>query len=529
MRRAAILAALLGLAPLASPATARADDPDSIFTNTGADLTPREHAEFRVNGYLRTRGEALDNFDLDRGLTPSGQSLFPVPLGTTASQWLESADMRLRTDLAFYAPGGMVAVKVRADVLDNLALGSLPQGVPSASTTQTSPSNLLRIKRAWGEVLTPFGVIAAGRMGNQWGLGMVANSGDCLDCDSGDAADRIAFVTPLFGHIWAVAYDFTAIGPTVQSKDGTHLIDVEPSARTNSVTVAVIKYKDDLSRERRRKAGRTTFEYGAFFSYRSQDNDVPAWYVPATDPAAVTSGQVMTRGFQAYAIDGWARLTMPELRIQAEAALQTFTEQQDSLIAGVEMRDPVSGLQWGAALESEIGAPERSVHAGIDLGIASGDPAPGFGAYPSMTGAAPQPGDLDGAQARPPYDNRIDNFRFNPDYRIDRILWREIIGTVTDAFYLRPHVSWKTEIGPGQLLVSLAGVASFALYASSTPGGNHALGVELDPTIAYESRYGFQAAFEYGVLFPMAGLDNPELGLSAKPAQMFRLRLTYVF
>jgi hypothetical protein len=31
------------------------------------------------------------------------------------------------------------------------------------------------------------------------------------------------------------------------------------------------------------------------------------------------------------------------------------------------------------------------------------------------------------------------------------------------------------------------------------------------------------------VLFPLSGLDNPQLGLSAKPAQLIRLRLTYSF
>jgi hypothetical protein len=31
------------------------------------------------------------------------------------------------------------------------------------------------------------------------------------------------------------------------------------------------------------------------------------------------------------------------------------------------------------------------------------------------------------------------------------------------------------------------------------------------------------------VLFPLAGLDNVELGMKAKPAQLLRLRLTYAF
>ena len=42
--------------------------------------------------------------------------------------------MRLRTDVAVYAPGGSVAVKARIDVLDNVALGSDAPGIPAQST-----------------------------------------------------------------------------------------------------------------------------------------------------------------------------------------------------------------------------------------------------------------------------------------------------------------------------------------------------------------------------------------------------------
>lgn len=517
----------LGLLLLALPAAA--GEPESIFTNVGADLTPREGPHFELHGYLRTRGAAYGNHDLDRGLTPSGEALFPVPLGDGKGQWMTLADMRLRTDFAIYAPGGTVAVKVRTDLLDNLAMGSLPEGSPLGSTTQRSPSNVLRLKRAWGEVLTPFGVLAAGRMGNQWGLGMLANAGEGLDDDSGDAADRIAFVSPLLGHLVAAAYDFTSVGP-VGERRGGKIIDIEPSDRVNSFTFAVMRWRDELSRERRRKAERTTFEYGAYLSYRSQANDIPAWYVPAEDPVPIDSAQVMRRGFSAWAIDGWARLTLPYLTVELEAALMLSRIEQASLVAGTEMRDAVDSAQWGAALETDWGRPEDRFHLGVDLGIASGDPTPGFGAFPKVGAGAPQQGDLDGLQADPPRDNRIDNFRFHPDYRVDRILFREIIGTVTDAWYVRPHGAYRlADLGPGHLTFSLAGIASFAVFASSTPGGKRPLGVELDPTLVYESRSGFQGALEYAVLFPLSGLDNPLEGLDAKTAQSFRLRLAYVF
>ena len=48
------------------------------FTDIGQDLKPRDAAEVTLHGYMRTRLEALGNLDLDRGLTPSGDPLFPV-------------------------------------------------------------------------------------------------------------------------------------------------------------------------------------------------------------------------------------------------------------------------------------------------------------------------------------------------------------------------------------------------------------------------------------------------------------------
>jgi hypothetical protein len=124
----------------------------------------------------------------------------------------------------------------------------------------------------------------------------------------------------------------------------------------------------------------------------------------------------------------------------------------------------------------------------------------------------------------------VNNFRFNSNYLIDRILFHEIIGTVTDAVYLRPHARMEPiRWSKGSLELALFSVISFAVDASSTPGGKQPLGVELDPTVTYRSDYGFEAALEQATLIPLAGFDNPALNLSAKPAQLWRLRLAYGF
>lgn len=532
-----IAAAVIGLA--GGGPTARADG----FAELGAELTPRRYASPRdrtevvLHGSLRLRGEALRNLDLDRGLTPSGDPLFPVPVADPNGQTLTGADTRLRTDVAIYAPGTGVAVKLRVDLLDNVALGSTPEGKPAtgrapspaASPGQLSPDDAFRIKRAYGEALIPLGILAAGRMGAHWGLGMVANSGDCEDCDGGDAADRIAFVTPIAGHLWAASFDLTATGPTARRRDEARVIDLEPTDDVRTVTFAVWDQHTPLMLARRGEAGLPSLEYGAYVSHRWQDNDVPSDYLPTAQPLPLDAGQIMHRGYRATAADLWVRFTGPRLRVELEAAYLRASVEQASLVPGVLLSPQVTSNQLGLAVESEVQA-SAAVRFGFDFGFATGDPAPGFGAFPTPNSPAAQPGDLDGPQADLPRDARVDNFRFHPDYRIDRILFHEIIGTVTDAFYLRPTFGYRLlDLGTGQLDLEAALIASWALEASSTPSGDRSLGVELDPGLVYRSSDGFLAAFDYAVFVPGAGFDNPAAGLEARTAQSVRLRLGYYF
>ena len=487
---------------------------------------PGEPSLFDYRVFFRARGELFYDLDLDRGLTPSGHPLFPVPQADPTAQLLTHADMRLRTDLAFNVPESTVSIHVRLDVMDNVSMGSLPVGPPADSRAQRSPGSAFVLKRAWAQILTPIGLLAVGRIGSQWGLGMLSNGGDCPSCDTDDAADRVFFATAFADHIWALAFDLTAIGPIVPRSDGIRFLDVDPTDDTRTFTFSVMNIREERSRDRRTRAGETTLEYGAFVSYRWQVNDWAPSYLPTPDDYALGRAQIVSRGYEAVAGDAFLTLTGPWGRVAAEGAVIGGRFDEASLIPGVFLRDPVDTLAWGAALESEFHVVPELFSLGLNLGVASGDPAPGFGAFPRASGGPGQPGDLDGAQVVSPYDMRADNFRFHPNYRIDRILFRELIGTVTDAFYLRPHARATLLSHPsGRLRLSLAGVLSFALEATSTPGGQSPLGFELDPTLSYENDDGWSIVCDYAVLFPFAGLDNPALGLTAQPAQLLRVSL----
>jgi uncharacterized protein (TIGR04551 family) len=227
--------------------------------------------------------------------------------------------------------------------------------------------------------------------------------------------------------------------------------------------------------------------------------------------------------------DGWFRFQSPWLRVEAEAALLFAQVDQPSLIPGLLLRDSVYSTQVGAALETQLGGDGARLVGGLNAGYASGDPAPGFGAFP-RAGATSTPGVLDGPQVDIPRDVRVDNFRFSPDYRIDRILFAEIIGTVTDAVYLRPWVRARlVDFASSALVAKGSATLARAIYASSTPGNDAALGAETDLGLEWQSKDGFNALLEYAVLFPMAGFDNPAQHLTAQPAQLARLRLAWVF
>ena len=71
-------------------------------------------------------------------------------------------------------------------------------------------------------------------------------------------------------------------------------------------------------------------------------------------------------------------------------------------------------------------------------------------------------------------------------------------------------------------------IGSRAVDASSTLSGKAPLGIEIDPSLVFET-HSFLAALDYAVLFPLSGFDNVATSQAAKPAQLVRLRLNYLF
>ncbi len=527
---------------LALSGSARADDaPDEALPKT-LGITPSPWKDFRLvlDGYLRVRADVFNDLDLSRGPTPTtGQPIFPVPAGGGNDHTLAGVDMRMRLDPTLEI-GQTVKLHLRVDILDNLGWGTTPDVLPSttsfagATTSAEPPSagvnalqDSIRIKQAWGEGTLPFGVLAAGRMGGliSWGTGFFINNGDCIGCDHGDTGDRIALTVPLLGHFLTVLYELSASGPYVETYGAP--LGLDPRAQVNTAAVAISKVLSAEGQRRRLRAGRTLVQYGLLASYRRQEIDAPAWTQPGGLLRSYGPNDFVKRGLDSFAADLWLMLHHHGFRAELEFATVIGKINDASNMPGVSLLPAVTSKQFGGLLSLAYQF-HWPVRLRFEVGFASGDDAPGFGVRPAPGQLTSQKGDLDGPQLRPPGDTTVDNFRFSPDYHVDLILWRRIIGQVSDAVYIKPTV----RLGPfgtvnHHFTLDVSLVDSNAIYATTPPGQDTHLGVELDAMARYKYEAGFEINLGYGILFPGAGFRNLELKLEPQPAQALELILAY--
>jgi len=530
---------------LALPVAFTADEPAPLPAELPPPATPAVLERIELDGSFRTRGVWLYNLDLNRGPTPStGEPIFPY--APSGAEGFASGNLRLRLDAAVrIAPE--VSVHLRVDGLDGLVLGSTPAGFPAdrwtpsiyATTSQEAPSSgvdalqdSLALERAWGEALTPFGLFCVGRMGMPgWGLGMLADPGDDLDDDFDENVDRIGFATTTFDHVLGISWDWNAVGPTTASAAGSlwgQDLDLEPHDDVHTLSVAVLRALDEDAIDRRHRAGQPAFRYGGYLTWRRQDLDVPGYWLGglAAQDGAFDEDDLVERGFSAVAGDLFLDLSADRWRLALEAAHVRGAVANVSLVPGVSA-DEVTLAQTGAVLQARADLlPEQRLSLSAEAAYASGDDAPGFGVAPPLDQVSSQPGDLDGPQFSLPDDATLDNFRFHPNHHVDLILWRQILGTVTDALVLRPAICGRPH---PRLALEAAAVLSRAAEAASTPSGEPSLGTEIDLAARWDIWHGLHGELQYGLLLPGAGLRNVRAGLDPTPAQALRALLAFPF
>lgn len=495
---------------------------------------------FTLDGYLRVRPTLFNKLDLGR---PASLSLVPYsPRLPGRERTLSGADMRVRLDPTLNV-SEEVRVKLQVDALDNLVLGSTPDSAWGASTnvldlfseSQTPPQagvnavkDSIVVRRAYGEVSTPLGILRFGRMGSHWGLGMLRNDGNCLDCDFGDTVDRVQFVAePLPGLYVAPMLDFNSEGPVSARLNGLgEARDLSNGDDAHSWVLAIARRDTEAQQRQKLDAGQSVFNYGLHLTYRTQtaqalgyeQGDFPGGGGDVLDPEVGNNefGYVSRRA-TLWTPDVWVKFEKKDFRLELEAAAH-YGSYQQGLTDGTT--GEVQVLQYGAVAQGEYRFLKGQLKLGLEVGFASGDRDPGMG---SLT---PRGTTLNLAQDT---DLRLRNFHFNRDYRVDMILWRELVGGITDAVYAKPTLRYT--VADGFELFGAA-IYSQAVYPESAPaasptsnaGVSAPLGLELNAGARYETEDGFVAGLQYGILFPLDGLAWRDLNTTQETDNAQALR-----
>ena len=536
------------------------DDPEDIFGDSAEDLLEEATEEdafppeeevweetstkfFEANGYFRLRADLFHKFDMgfpissgytpfDRPLEQTGQIDWNAdPAGNTQCtqegkkpKWcrnrtLAGANIRLRFNPIINLSEN-VRILASFDILDNLVLGSTPEGggsqmgldgfgigprnpwVPleAFSSSQDPPSwrntmqNAISVRAVWGEVLLKnIGMLKFGRMPSHFGLGLLANDGAGIDDDYGDMADRILFATKLFGIILGVGWDFPASGPTSMkwSQSSGKAYDVSQVDDVNQ-WLAVIAYKQEREEEERLLSeGKPAISAGLYTVFRTQVLSSENWNVVG---ASADNIQFVKRDAWAVISSAWFRMLVGNTRLELEGVIiggKIANIEQDQWID-----DEYDVLQWGFAFEFEQRFLDDALYVLFKTGYASGDS--------NIEGLTPN----NGLQIQSPGkgDHWITAFRFDPDYSIDVILWEELMGQVGAGYYFRPSIGyWFLK---NTLVAQLDIVYSLASEPVSTNGNSPHLGVEFDLTVRYQTKDGFIAMLQYAYLIPLPGFQD---------------------
>jgi hypothetical protein len=444
----------------------------------------------------------------------------------------------------------------------------------------------ITVKRAWGEVRFGFGVkLEFGRMPNHWGLGIVQNDGNgyargekadivrMVDTDYGDSVDTVRLSFD-FGPdkrnaiTLGVSYDWAASGPTTAQLLGPQYASGNTVAQTLSaeihdnvhqISLWLERHDNREMLERKLSTGVPVVNYGLKTWLRWQNLDraigTPGLgdglsgnpsLDPRIDPEGIYHAGVPLgnggfddqgdSGYQNYANalvhrrawmltpDLWLRINWRTMRIEAEAAMVvgSFNRRPDlgldrgsaEFDVDVVTADATTRiLQMGYALEFKYGVFRDRFHIGLDHGFASGDASPPH----RFNYQSPMP--LAGTDY-----SRLGTFRFNPAYMQDLLLFKELLGTVANASYVKPWAAFYffQNNFSARIDVEFAG----AVDRRGTLAGDKSLwGLELGGALRYHDAHEplfFQ--IQYGAMFPF-GAWNAAVMRVGNDEQLIETRL----
>lgn len=499
--------------------------------------TSERMPRFEHHGYFRTRLNAFGNYDLNtRGTSPVASPIDSEQRGSSQQENIDMSDTdtHLGGNMRFrYQPTIHITESVRVagsfDIMDNFVLGTSPNGLRTnwgsheffsfngaePVTTDTFGKNVVSVKALYGEADTIIGTFRAGRIPTHWGMGIVYNDGGvykreqqiidgkgwkCIDCDSSDAVDKIEYrIRDPFADIlyFAFSWDFVnsglasynlqqdSIGQAFDLSDNDDVLQFTLSVFDRPISQQEIDERYRAIHETRH----WTADWGVFFSFRKQE------IAPEEDATQNGDGMSATydlyrKNAKAYVVDAWGRFFIPcpkdvMLRLEAEFVGAFGSVDLDTGSEGVS-RDIT---QIGFGFEGEVWW--KDLITGLKFGTAWADNMV-FSGHPLIEKLDVVPmGSI---------------MRFDPNYTVDQIMFRELMGGINNAWYLNIYGEYKFPLVMPQMTMSLGArldlTTSGPLVKDAVPGKNGWYGFEGDVKLFYDESDRFRFEIGAGIFVP---------------------------
>jgi len=317
-------------------------------------------------------------------------------------------------------------------------------------------------------------------------------------------------------------------------------LDLSQSDDVFQLTASLTKVDDDRTFRERAQSGDLVINYGVQLVYRSQDSEVfklspSATQTPNTNGIAGSlsrydldnaidanqqsgQGTSLTTNINAWLLipSVWFKLGWKALTLEFEStALAGHMGNAGPLRLYNNTDRHVSILQLGWVLAADLKLYKDSLFVGFETGGATGDQA-----ETACNNTACDANNLNPSPylnyrwkfvPQPLGDTSLHNFYFSPDYHVDEIFFRRIMGTVSNAIYFKPSIAYWLDVTEArQLGVSGSVIYSLAPVPVSTPGNSINYGIEMDLGLGYRNTSEkFYAGMVWGVFWPFGALNRP--------------------
>ena len=348
----------------------------------------------------------------------------------------------------------------------------------------------IQVRRLYGEVKLPFGVLRVGRQGSQFGLGLFSNAGDGLDDDYGDTYDRLLFGTKVGPWVPVLIYDKVVEDSFKVADSDVHQI-------------AIVNYAKEIKWG---KGQQYQFDGGVYFTHRWQHT---------------TSAKI-------FAYDLWLRFMLAGFRIETEVLAlqgQMVMFDNDSIDDFEENGLPTGTGGGKIAIDAYINANQFWYETdfwgvGAEVGFSSpADPDPDneFDSEAAANVAKAykeSKSDDDSAQSsinfinsvvenQSAFGNHVYTFPFDKDYTVDLVIWEMLMGgAVKNGIYAKlggyvsPLDLFKIQIDILKSWINESGKGKNGRDA------DHDLGWELDLDFSVSAADHFTFGFQFGYAWP---------------------------